>query len=170
MCSAGHAFTTHCPICDLTDIRRAAVKTGPILSQIWRDLIVTQQILLVTHICNPEVKEQVELQNLCTDHVMTRSELKYLFGGKVLMLKSRVFGGKTGPFPVGQVFRVVATIATVGFHVEPEPIPTWEFAPVANTTTWCHFSMANSSDIYQCLHLPTLQPVAFPTAFHSIFC
>ena len=58
---------------------------------------------------------------------MIRSELKYLIGGKVVMLKCQVFGGKTGPFPVGRVFRVLRPVATVRFRVEPEPEPTWEF-------------------------------------------
>jgi len=79
------------------------------------------------------VKERVELHNLRTDHVMIRSELKYSIGGKVVMLKCRVFGGKTGPFPVGRVFRVVRPVATVRFRAEPDPEPTREFGPVANT-------------------------------------
>jgi hypothetical protein len=51
------------------------------------------------------------------------------------MLKCRVFGGKTGPFPVGRVFRVVRRVSTVRFRVEPEPESTREFGPVANTTS-----------------------------------
>jgi hypothetical protein len=50
------------------------------------------------------------------------------------MLKCWVFGGKTGPFPVGRVFRVVRPVATVRFRVEPDPEPTREFGPVANTS------------------------------------
>ena len=80
------------------------------------------------------MKERVEMHNLRTDHVMIRSELKYLTGGKVVMLKYQVFGGKTGPFPMGRVFRVVRPVATVRFQVEPEPEPTREFELVANTT------------------------------------
>jgi hypothetical protein len=49
------------------------------------------------------------------------------------MLKCRVFGGKIGPFPVGQVFRVVRPVATVWFRVELEPQLTWEFGMVVNT-------------------------------------
>jgi len=79
------------------------------------------------------VKESVELHNLHTDHVMIRSELKYLIGGKVVMLKYRVFDGQTGPFLVGQVFRMVRPVATVRFRVEPKPELTREFEPVANT-------------------------------------
>jgi hypothetical protein len=92
------------------------------------------------------VKEQVELHNLRTDHVIIRSELKYLIGGKVVMLKcrvlgsetgpfpvGRVLGSETGPFPVGRVFRVVRPIATVQFQVEPEPELTRRFGPIAHT-------------------------------------
>jgi hypothetical protein len=79
------------------------------------------------------VKEQVELHNLRTDHVIIRSELKYLIGGKVVMLKCRVLGSETGPFPVGRVFRVVRPIAAVQFQVEPEPELTRRFGPIAHT-------------------------------------
>jgi len=79
------------------------------------------------------MKERRELHTLRTDHVMIRSELKYSIGGKDAMLKCQVFGGKTGPFPMGRVFRVVRPVATVRFRVEPDPEPTREFGPVANT-------------------------------------
>jgi hypothetical protein len=49
------------------------------------------------------------------------------------MLKSRVFRGKTSPLPVGRVFRRVRPVAVVQFRDEPEPEPTQEFGPVANT-------------------------------------
>jgi hypothetical protein len=80
-----------------------------------------------------EVKERLELDNLRTDHVMIRSELKYLIGAKIVDLKCWVFGGKTAPFPRVQVFHLVRPVATVRFHVEPNPEPTREFGPVANT-------------------------------------
>jgi len=51
-----------------------------------------------------EVKERLELHNLRTDHVMIRSQLKYLIGAKVVRLKCRVFGGKTGPMATVRVF------------------------------------------------------------------
>jgi hypothetical protein len=79
------------------------------------------------------VKEQVQLHNLHTDHIMIRSELNYVIGGKVVMLKCRILGGKTGPFPVARVFRVVRPIATVQIQVEPDPQPTRDFGPVAIT-------------------------------------
>jgi hypothetical protein len=43
------------------------------------------------------------------------------------------FGGKTGPFPMVLVFRVVRPVATVRFRVEPYPESTREIGPVANT-------------------------------------
>jgi len=42
--------------------------------------------------------------NLRTDRVMIRSDLKYLIRGKVVMLKCRDFGGKTGPIATVWVF------------------------------------------------------------------
>jgi hypothetical protein len=68
-----------------------------------------------------------------TDHVMIWSELKNLIGGKIVNLKCRVFGGKTGPFPMVQDIRVVRPVATVRFRVEPYPEPTRESGPIANT-------------------------------------
>jgi len=80
-----------------------------------------------------EVKAQLKLHNLRTDHVTIRSELKYLIGAKIVDLKWRVFGVKTSPFPTVRVFGVVRPVATVRFWVEPDPEPTWDFGPVANT-------------------------------------
>src|SRR5882757_782054 len=68
---------------------------------------------------------------------MIRSELKYLIGAKNVSLKCRVFGGKTGPFPMVRVFRVVRPVATVRVRVEPYPEPAREFGPVANTKLIC---------------------------------
>jgi hypothetical protein len=88
---------------------------------------MTLRILVGSHFWDQEVNERVQLHNLRTDHVMIRSELKYLIGGKVVMLKCRLFGGKTGPFPVGRVFRAVIPVATVQFQLEPDREPTLEF-------------------------------------------
>ena len=79
-----------------------------------------------------EVKEGLKLDNLRTNHVMTRSEIKYYIGAKIVELKCRVFGGKTAPFPTVRVIRVVRPGETVRFQVQPNPVPTWEFGPVAN--------------------------------------
>jgi len=46
----------------------------------------------------------LELDNLCIDHVTIRSELKYLLRGNVVVLKCRVFGGKTGAIATVWVF------------------------------------------------------------------
>jgi hypothetical protein len=48
-----------------------------------------------------DVKEGLKLDNLHTDHVMIRSELKYLIGAKIVDFKCRVFGGKTAPISYG---------------------------------------------------------------------
>jgi hypothetical protein len=87
-----------------------------------------------------EVKEELKLDNLRTDHVMIRSELKYLIGAKIVDLKCRVFGGKTAPFPTVRVFGVVRHLETVRFRVDLNQEPTREFGAVANTscTTLCH--------------------------------
>jgi len=89
------------------------------------------------------VNERLELHNLPTDRVMIRSELKYLIGGKVVLLKCRVFVGKTCPFPIGQVFHVVEPVAKVRFRVEPEPELTRESGHVANTFPQCSSLLAN---------------------------
>jgi len=46
-------------------------------------LTATQRISVGSQICKREVKERLELQNLCPDHAMIRSELKYVIGVKV---------------------------------------------------------------------------------------
>jgi hypothetical protein len=81
------------------------------------------------------VIEQLKLPNLHIDHVVIRSELKYLIGATIVNLKCRVFGCKTGPFPTVRVFREVRTVATVRFRVEPDPELTRQFGPVANTSS-----------------------------------
>ena len=76
----------------------------------------------------------VELNNLHTDDVMIRSELKYIIGGKAVIVNCRVFGGKTGPFPVGRVLHEVRPVGIVRFRVEPDLEPTRKFGLVGNTT------------------------------------
>jgi hypothetical protein len=80
------------------------------------------------------VKERQELINLGTDHVILRSELKYLIGGTVVMLKCRLFGVKTSPFAIRLVCCIVKHIAIVRFQVEQEREPTPALEPVANST------------------------------------
>jgi len=81
-----------------------------------------------------EMKERQTLHHLHTDHVVTRSELKYLIGAKMVSLKCRDFGGKTAPFPTVRVFRVVRPVVMVRVRLEPDPEPTRQCGPVANTT------------------------------------
>jgi len=133
LCSSGRYCASRFPICDPTDSRSVAVKRQPILTVICGYSIATPPISVGSHIWDLEVKEWVVLYNLHTDHVKIRSELKYLIGGKVVVLKCRDFGGKTGPFPVGWVFRGVKPVAMVWFQAERELEKTWEFGPVANT-------------------------------------
>ena len=128
------ANTVRFSICDRTDIHCVVVKKSQILSEICGFSIATQRILVGSHIWYWEVKERLELHSLCTDHVAIQSALKYLIGGKVVMLKYRIFGSKTGRFPMRPVFRVVRPIATVPFGVQLEPELTREFGPVANRT------------------------------------
>ena len=81
--------------------------------------IATQWILVGSHIWDREVKERLELHNLHSDYIMIRSELKYLIGGKVVMLKCWVLCGN----PLQQL----------GSGLEPDPEPNREFGTVANT-------------------------------------
>ena len=66
------------------------------------------------------MKERLELHNLHTDHIMIRSELKYLIGEKVVMLKCQVLCGNP--------------LQRFGSGLEPDPEPNWECGPVANAS------------------------------------
>jgi hypothetical protein len=81
------------------------------------------------------VKERLKLHNVCTDHVIVQSELKYSIVAKIVNLICEVDGGTTGPFPTVQVFLVIRPIATVWFVLEPDPESTLEFRPVVNTNS-----------------------------------
>jgi len=102
--SFSRSFTSQFQICDPTDIRWVGGKTRQILTVISGFSRLSQRILVGSQIWKREVKERLELHNLHTDHVMIRSEFKYLIGAKVVMLKCRVFGGKTGPIATVRVF------------------------------------------------------------------
>jgi len=52
--------------------------------KICRYFTATPRILVESQIRNQELKERPKLHNLRTDHVMIRSELKYLIGAKVV--------------------------------------------------------------------------------------
>jgi len=103
------------------------------------------------------VKKRLKLHNLCTDHVVIRSELKYLIGAKMVNFKCLVFDCKTAPFPTVQVFRVVRPVATVRIWVDPDPDPTRQFGPVARTAP---------GDAAESLLFPIpLHPAASPTSY-----
>ena len=72
------------------------MKEGQISREIGGFSIASQQILVVSQIGKWEAKERLQLQNLRIDHVVIRSELKYLIRAIIVKLKCRVFGGKTG--------------------------------------------------------------------------
>jgi hypothetical protein len=79
------------------------------------------------------VKERLKLQNLRIHHVMIRSELKYLIGGKIVNLKRRVFGGKTGPIGTVRVFVWKEPLQWFGSSSNPIPEPFLRVGTVANT-------------------------------------
>jgi hypothetical protein len=80
-----------------------AVKLGHVTGRICRFSIATPPILVRSPIQKWEVKELLTLHNVCIDHVMIQSELKYLLGAKDVRLKCRDFGGKTGPIAMVRV-------------------------------------------------------------------
>jgi hypothetical protein len=51
-----------------------------------------------------DMKELVKEANVRIHHVMIRSELKYLIGGKVVRLKCQGIGHKPGPIATVWVF------------------------------------------------------------------
>jgi len=104
LCSSLRALSSRIQIHDPTDIRWVAVEKGLISSEIRGFSIATQRVLVGSQIWNREVQERLELHILRTDHVTIRSGLKYLIGAKVVVLKCRAFGGKTGPIATVRVF------------------------------------------------------------------
>jgi len=91
------------------------------------------------------VKERLKLDILRTDHVVIRSELKYLIGWKMPGLPGPGFPVETGPKATVRVFPVVRPVETVRFRVEPDPEPTREIGPVANTTLASRYGNASPS-------------------------
>ena len=83
LCSFSRSFTSRCQICDRTDICWVAIENPPISRKISSYSTAIQRILVRSQIWQREVKERLDLHNLRTDHVMIRSELKYLIGAKV---------------------------------------------------------------------------------------
>ena len=77
------------------------------------------------------MKEGLELHNLRTDHIMIRSELKYLIGGRVAMLKCQVLCGNP--------------LQRFGSGLETDPEPNQELGPVANTSWMAKHLMTNNT-------------------------
>jgi len=82
LCSFNRSFTSRCHICDRTNIHWVAIENPPISRKITRYFTAIQRILVRSQIWLWEVKERLEMHNVRTDHVMIRSELKYLIGVK----------------------------------------------------------------------------------------
>jgi hypothetical protein len=83
--------------------------------------IATQKILVVSHICKPEVKERLKLHNLRIDHVTIRSELKYLIGGQNLGLQRPGFEAKPSPNAAVRGVHVVQLLQPFGSGSSPNP-------------------------------------------------
>jgi len=77
------SFTSRTYICDQTNIRWVAIETPHFSEEISPSLTVIRRILVQSQIWQWEVKEGLKLHNLHIDHVMIRSEPKYLIGAKV---------------------------------------------------------------------------------------
>jgi hypothetical protein len=119
LCIISPSFTSRCQICDWSSILWIAVKEGDISAEMCGFSIATQRILVRSQMWEREVKEGLELHNLCTDHVTIRSELRYLIRGKIVDLKCRVFGENP--------------LQRSGSGSELDPEPNREIGPVANT-------------------------------------
>jgi len=78
LCSFSFPFTSRCQVCDQTNIRWVAIENPPFSPKITCNFTAIQRILVRSQTWQREVKEQLKLHNLRTDHVMIRSKLKYL--------------------------------------------------------------------------------------------
>ena len=110
------------------------MESGPISSEIRGFSIATQRILVVSHICKREVKQRLKLYNQHIDHVMIRSELKYLIGAKNLGLQWPGFEVEPGPNVTVEGFHVVKPLQRFGSGSNPNPEPFSRVQTVANTT------------------------------------
>jgi len=80
--SFSRSFTSRCQICERTNTHCVAIENPPIWRRISPYFTANQRILVRSQIWQREVNERLELHNLHIDHVMIRSELKYLIGAK----------------------------------------------------------------------------------------
>ena len=78
------SFTSCIEICDRTNKRGGAIENPRNSLKTRLYFTATQRISVQSQIWMREVKEALKLHNLHTDHVMIRSELKYLIGAKAV--------------------------------------------------------------------------------------
>ena len=83
LCSSSRPFTCRFQIWDSTDIPCVAIENPLISCKMGLYFTATQWISVGSQIWKREVKDQLELHNLRTDHLMIWSELKCLIGAKV---------------------------------------------------------------------------------------
>jgi hypothetical protein len=121
LCSFRRSFTSRFQISDLTDSCWVAVNWGPISSENRGFSIATQRILVVLHICKREVKERLNRHNQHIDHVMIRSELKYLIGVKNRGLQWPGFEVEPAPNATVRGCHVVKPLQQFSSGYNPNP-------------------------------------------------
>ena len=80
LCVSMHSFTSCFEICDLPNIRWVGIDNPGFAHHIWPYFTVIQLILVVSQSWKQAVKDRIQLHNLHMDHMMIRSELRYLIG------------------------------------------------------------------------------------------
>lgn len=68
------------------------------------------------------------------DQARIRLDLRFFIGAPIVNMPCPVVGVKSGPFPMGQVFRGVKPVASFRFQVKLEPELNREIGTLANTT------------------------------------
>jgi hypothetical protein len=84
LCSFSRSFTSRFQICDPTSICWVAIENPPISLKCSHYFTTIQRISVGLQIWMLEMKERPKLNNLRIDHVMIRSQLKYLIRAKVV--------------------------------------------------------------------------------------
>jgi len=83
LCSFSLSFASRSQICGRTNICRVSIENPGISPQIWSYFTANQWIFVQSKIWQREVKEGLTLHDLHTDHIVIRSELKYLIEATV---------------------------------------------------------------------------------------
>jgi len=83
LCRFTRSGTFHCWICDQTNISWVALENLWISSKIWFDFPAIQRTLVQSEIWQREVEAMLKLNDLQSDHISIRSELRYLIGVNV---------------------------------------------------------------------------------------